>query len=41
MADFSGVAIAIQKLNEKKLKKIQEIFCKELEKLNKNKEKTE
>ncbi len=40
MADFSGVATAIQKLNEK-LKKIQEIFCKELEKRNKNKEKTE
>lgn len=40
MADFSGVTTAIQKLNEK-LKKIQEIFCKELEKLNKNKEKTE
>ena len=29
MADFSGVATAIQKLNEK-LKKISEIFCKEL-----------
>ena len=39
MVDFSGVAVAMQKLN-KKLKEISKIFCKELEKLNKNQEKT-
>lgn len=32
---FSGTVIAMKKLNEK-LKKILEIFCKELEKRNKN-----
>nr|DAF48655.1 MAG TPA: hypothetical protein [Siphoviridae sp. ctzWr28]DAS25076.1 MAG TPA: hypothetical protein [Caudoviricetes sp.]DAX28562.1 MAG TPA: hypothetical protein [Caudoviricetes sp.] len=36
---FSGTVIAMKKLNEK-LKKISEIFCKELEKLNKKQEKT-
>ena len=36
---FSGTVIAMKKLNEK-LNTIQEIFCKELEKLNKNQEKT-
>lgn len=39
MVDFSGVAVAIQKLN-KKLKKAQGNLCKSLEKLNKNQEKT-
>ena len=36
---FSGTVIAMKKLNEK-LKEISKIFCKELEKLNKNQEKT-
>ena len=36
---FSRTVIAMKKLNEK-LKKISEIFCKELEKLNKKQEKT-
>ena len=36
---FSGTVIAMKKLNEK-LKKISEIFFQELEKLNKNQEKT-
>ena len=39
MVDFSGVAVAMQKLNEK-LKKSQKILCEALEKLNKNQEKT-
>lgn len=39
MVDFSGVAVAMQKLN-KKLKKAQQNLCKSLEKLNKNQEKT-
>ena len=39
MIDFSGVAVAMQKLN-KKLKKAQQNLCKSLEKLNNNQEKT-
>lgn len=39
MVDFSGVAVAMQKLN-KKLEKAQGNLCKSLEKLNKKQEKT-